>query len=233
MNGATLTRSAEKGSSSTQNGGNSWYVVDNNGGTMTVNDGKIVNTSGYSSLIRNLSATFHMHGGTLENTFIVLKNDDNGIVNMDGGTITTTGTEGCAIQNWGSLDLTGGELNAPDGLPALYALAWDDRYQSEASVLGDVKINGGVRLEIDNYYINDYNQGVRSEVPTMTISQAAVSGKVEVSLKGELTIKGGHFAKGAAVSTQGQLTINDGNSRQRSRWGTIRARSRFPAAPTR
>lgn len=69
--------------------------------------GKIVNTSKFSSLIRNLNATFNMKGGELENPFIALKNDDNGKIAMTGGTISTTGEGGSAIQNWGSLEMSG------------------------------------------------------------------------------------------------------------------------------
>ena len=61
-----LTRSAEAGKTSTDNGGNSWYVVDNNGGKMTVEGGEIVATGKFSSLIRNLNAEFNMKGGHLE-----------------------------------------------------------------------------------------------------------------------------------------------------------------------
>lgn len=88
MDGPTLNRSAEAGSSSTNNGGNSWYVVDNHG-TMTVESGSIISTSYYSSLLRNIGATLNVKGGTMESNFIVLKNDDEGVMNITGGTITT------------------------------------------------------------------------------------------------------------------------------------------------
>lgn len=107
LNG-TLTRSKEAGTDPKTNGGNSWYVIDNNGGTFNMEGGKVLGTSGYSSAIRNLQATFNMRGGEIVNGFIALKNDDNGIINMTGGIITTNNATGSAIQNWGQLTMTGG-----------------------------------------------------------------------------------------------------------------------------
>lgn len=75
-----LTRSMEAGKLDTTtgkrvNGGNSWYVIDNNGAnaTLTIKGGEVVNTSEYSSLIRNLEASLTVTGGKLSNAFISLK----------------------------------------------------------------------------------------------------------------------------------------------------------------
>ena len=84
-----------------------WYVVDNHD-TITMKGGQIINTSGFSSLVRNIGATFNLENGTLQNTFIVLKNDDNGVFNMTGGKVVTTGSQGSALQNWGKATISGG-----------------------------------------------------------------------------------------------------------------------------
>lgn len=204
--GGTLTRSQEKGVSGS-NGGNSWHVVDNNGGTMTVTGGKVINTSGYSSLIRNLNAAFYMQGGELQNTFIALKNDDNGKIEMTDGTITTTGTGGSAIQNWGDLTMTSGELNAPEDAAAIYALTWKDEYISTASVSGDAKINGNILMTIDTNYADSV-----TIVPEMEIDGAEVSGNIIVDTDSELTIDSGVFA-GTIVSRDdtGVIVVNGGN----------------------
>ena len=52
--GGTFTRSAEASKSPTDNGGNSWYVIDNHG-NMTINGATVTNNSKLSSLIRNAS----------------------------------------------------------------------------------------------------------------------------------------------------------------------------------
>ena len=143
LNGGTLTRSQEKGTNASTSGGNSWYVVDNHG-TMTVNNGTIINTSGFSSLIRNIGATFNMKGGTLQNAFIVLKNDDNGTVNMTGGKVVTTDSQGSALQNWGKATVSGGTLSATGGGVAIQALEWDKKYQSVTEVKAGATVDGDV-----------------------------------------------------------------------------------------
>ena len=50
ITGGTFTRSQEKGVSGSS-GGNSWYVIDNQG-SMTIANATVENTSGFSSLIR-------------------------------------------------------------------------------------------------------------------------------------------------------------------------------------
>ena len=93
-NGAlTIKDSSEDGSGRIireDNGQPSYYVIDNQG-TMTVESGTVYNNSGDyksgSSLVRNggvkNEAVLNIKGGTFEQEkFIVIKNDDYGILNM-------------------------------------------------------------------------------------------------------------------------------------------------------
>ena len=96
--------------------GTSYYTILNEG-TMTIKSGKIFNNSGSpdkwsgSSLICNglqKSATLNIKGGTLQQDhFIVVKNDEHGILNISGGIIKSN-TQ--AVQNWGTANITGGDL---------------------------------------------------------------------------------------------------------------------------
>ncbi len=199
MKSGTLTRSKEAGSSATNNGGNSWYVVDNNGDSAVFNmeGGKIYGTSRYSSLIRNLGAQFNMIGGDLESGFIVLKNDDNGKIKMTGGTATTTASGGSAIQNWGKLEMTGGTLKAADGAAALYALSWNKKYaQPEAIIGGDAVLNGNVKVQMDRNYIGE------EDIPStkVTFNGGTVTGDIEVMDNGDVAINDGVF-KGKITKT--------------------------------
>ena len=206
MVGGTLTRSAEAGSSPTESGGNSWYVVDNNGGTMTVKGGTIVNTSGFSSLIRNLNATFNMEDGVLQNKFIALKNDDNGVIDMTGGTITTTGAGGSAVQNWGEFTMSGGELNAPDDAKAIYALAWDDQYKKPTAVIRDgAVVNGDILVEVDTAN----SDGIAR--PDLVIEGGDINGDIEVGTDGDVVVDGGSVS-GSVTSTNegGTLKVSGG-----------------------
>ena len=92
--GGTFTRSAEASTGPTENGNNSYYVIDNNG-SMTVREGTTIINDGYfSSLVRNMGtdadnvATLRIEGGTLEQQgFIAVKNDDYSSLSITGGTI--------------------------------------------------------------------------------------------------------------------------------------------------
>ena len=122
LDGGTFKRSAEAGVSATDNGGNSWYVIDNHG-TLTINDGVAVyhGTSAetaaqwkYSSLIRNVgtsadaTATLTVNGGEFNTGLIALKNDDYGTLTVNGGQISS-GNQ--AVQNWYKAAVNGGTFN--------------------------------------------------------------------------------------------------------------------------
>ena len=109
----TLTRSKEAGISPSDNGGNSWYVVDNHG-TMVVKGGTIEADGDYSSLIRNIGtsdddrASLTIEGGFVSNRFNTVKNDDYGDLTITGGTIES---ERQAVQNWADAVILGGTMN--------------------------------------------------------------------------------------------------------------------------
>lgn len=210
MKSGNLTRSKEAGSSATNNGGNSWYVVDNNGANAVFNmeGGKIYGTSRFSSLIRNLGAQFNMIGGDLESGFIVLKNDDNGKIKMTGGTATTTASGGSAIQNWGKLEMTGGTLKAADGAAALYALSWDPQYaQPEAVISGDAVLDGLVKVKMD---VESAKEGV---MPTkVTFNGGTVTGDIEVMDKGDVAINDGVFNGKITKTAEAESAVISGGT---------------------
>lgn len=182
---STFTRSKEAGTR-TGNGGNSWYVIDNNGtnAVLIFEGGKVVNTSGFSSLIRNLEATLLVKDGTFENNFIVLKNDDNGTLSIQGGKVSTKAAEGSAVQNWGDFTLKGGELNAVEGAVAISALSWDDQYKSETSIEAGT-INGDISVRI---YGN-----TTTVSPEVEISGGEINGDINAINKGILEVTGGEI----------------------------------------
>lgn len=194
----TLTRSKEAGTDPKTSGGNSWYVLDNNGGTFNMEGGKVLGTSGFSSAIRNLQATFNMKDGEIVNGFIALKNDDNGIINMTGGIVTTENGTGSAIQNWGQLTMTGGTLNAnSEGSKAIYTLSWDDKYNQVSTVISDnAIINGNVKISVD---------GTPTKLPEFTVSGGIVNGDIEDVVGGKITITAGKVT--GEVTGKGDVTI--------------------------
>lgn len=145
LNGGTFKRSAEAGVSATDNGGNSWYVIENHG-KLTINDGVAVyhGTSAemaaqwkHSSLIRNVgtsadaTATLTVNGGEFYTGRIALKNDDYGTLTVNGGQISS-GNQ--AVQNWYKATVDGGTF---DGM----VITW---FYSDNTGAADMTINDGI-----------------------------------------------------------------------------------------
>lgn len=133
LNSGSLTRSAEASTISengnTASGGNSWYVVWNTG-NMTVNGGKILfsadNQGYYSSLIDNgwadpdkntekAFATLTVTGGELSGGKITIKNDDYGILDIQGGMLTQACESFFSVFNWNDATISGGTINGTVG----------------------------------------------------------------------------------------------------------------------
>lgn len=133
LNSGSLTRSAEASTISengnTASGGNSWYVVWNTG-NMTVNGGKILfsadNQGYYSSLIDNgwadpdkntekAFATLTVTGCELSGGKITIKNDDYGILDIQGGTLTQACESFFSVFNWNDATISGGTINGTVG----------------------------------------------------------------------------------------------------------------------
>lgn len=163
-----LTRSAEAGASASDNGGNSWYVVDNHG-TLTIEENASVKATGlYSSLIRNMgtdssdTAKIYVKGGEMENQFIALKNDDFSELYVSGGTITSPEQ---AIQNWTKAEVTGGTLNGD-----VYTWNWNSE-TSTTTISGENTVVKGDVVGV-NYGVTEYG-------PQITVKDgASVSGDV-------------------------------------------------------
>ena len=172
LKGGTFTRSAEASKSPTDNGGNSWYVIDNQG-KMTISDNaKIINKGYYSSLIRNMGssaekmASLEINGGKIEQkNFIAVKNDDFGKITVTGGTITS---DEQAIQNWTEVSVTGGTINGK-----VITWAYEGGAASKTEISGDVAITGNVMAV-------NYDGG--NTIPTVLITGGKITGEVQ---KGE------------------------------------------------
>ena len=158
LNGGTLTRSQEKGSEPDNNGGNSWYVIQNSG-TLTVNNGATVSgTSGYSSLICNKNIMYIYGGIITQEAFIAVKNEATLVVS--GGTITSNEQ---SIQNWGKATISDGTLNGN-------VYTW-----GQEGACGHTDITGGT-IDGDVYAVN-YGTST-TDKPTVKVSNATVTGDV-------------------------------------------------------
>lgn len=148
--------------------GGNWYVLDNQG-TMNISDtANVYAEAPNASLIRNLGkspeqkATLNISGGTItQNTFIAVKNDDYGVLNITGGTINS---DEQAVQNWHQATITGGIMNGP-----VISWAYDDMpgMDNTLDISGTAEVNGDV-----------WSVTYDGAVPHVTITGGTVKGSL-------------------------------------------------------
>lgn len=200
VEGGTLTRSAEASTSTSDNGGNSWYAVYNQG-TLTFNGGTVTNEGYYSSLVCNFG-TLTINDGTFSNHFIAIKNDERsgavGQLYITGGTINS---DDQALQNWGVAEISGGTLN---GKVVSWAYTDVAGRCSKVTISDDAVINGDV-LSV-NYMDSDVAPEVIITGGTVTgsINKGTHDGSTGIKISepgysgAEITISGGTFSESPA-----------------------------------
>lgn len=174
-----------------------YYVIDNQG-TMTFESGTVYNNAGDrkgsgSSLVRNAGLDTEAHltikGGTFkQENFIVIKNDDHGVLEMVGGEIVTSKRDGnllpSAVQNWGSARLTGGTITG-----AVWTSVWKSDFPASKTLIGgNVVVDGEITADVTG-------SGV-STVPRVEITGGTIKNKENgFNIKGnaELVVSGGSF----------------------------------------
>ena len=114
VNGGTFDRSKENGKNKGESGQNSWYTI-KNVGTMTINDGAIVQTAGnnaslgkFSSLVSN--GYFNAGDYTNNKGLNTIKNDDRAKLTINGGTFSNYYQ--AVVQNHNIAEITGGTFTA-------------------------------------------------------------------------------------------------------------------------
>ena len=213
LNGKTLTGAGEKGVAAITNNGtltikdsigngkisrksapdNTHYVIDNQG-TLTIESGEISITSPVdmpkgASLIRNAGkgkeATLTINGGKIfQAGFIAVKNDDQGILNITGGEIGTSGdTEtniASAVQNWGRADITGGTIGT------VWSSTWNKNYESVTNISGNVNITGKIfaRKEAVGGVKPDVAPKINISGGSFNVEWSVVKGEADIAITG-------------------------------------------------
>ena len=208
VNGGTFDRSKENGKNKGESGQNSWYTI-KNVGTMTINDGAIVQTAGnnaslgkFSSLVSNGyfnagdytnnkgldQPILTIDGGTFRGGLNTIKNDDRAKLTINGGTFSNYYQ--AVVQNHNIAEITGGTFTAAS--------------------------------DADNETYGIYNCGCAAEIDlgTLTVSGGTFTGATyavaEVSSQNAaVNISGGQFAgtKAAIVkssTSNATITITGG-----------------------
>lgn len=173
FSGGTFKRSREAGINTENNGGNSCYVLQNFG-KMEVNRGVTVSmTSGYSSLFENgwydgtknatkAEAVLTINGGTFLGGLNTIKNDDWGVLTINGGEFTNMQQH--AVLNWNKMEINGGtfELTDDSGAVVYVGFANDSMDQGKLTITGGtfdggrcaVYANTGTDIEISDGTFN-------------------------------------------------------------------------------
>ena len=145
LNGGTYTRSKENGSDKVNSGGNSYYNIQNHG-EMTINGGVIVKQTGnFSSMIASgfydgtdetTNPKLVINGGHFDGGMNTIKNDDRGILEINGGTFTNV--RQAALMNWNEATITGGSFEVNGAEAVIY-----NGYLNDGMDCGKLTISGG------------------------------------------------------------------------------------------
>ena len=177
--GGTYTRSAEAGTDSGPNG-NSWYVIDNNKGMLTICAGATVSSSSaWSSMIRNVggadrNATLLIEGGAFNGGLNTVKNDDYGMLTIQGGEFTNTAQH--VIMNWSTAVIEGGTFTPSDeASSAVWSGTWylpeDAGFVQGKTVIKGGTFNGAISEGVGKGAPNQTSDGVDYDVSGGTFTQ--------------------------------------------------------------
>lgn len=126
---------------------NSHYTVDNtNGGAMTLINATVISENNMvTSLVRNIGATMTIESGEYTTANIIIKNDDEGVLTVNGGKFV--GIQ--SIQNWGTATINGGEVTY------VKTAIWSSEYKS-TTYINDNNFGGELVLEYNENYVGKY-----------------------------------------------------------------------------
>ena len=149
LNGGTYTRSKENSDNNKEDAkGNSFYtILSDNGATMTINEGvTVTNVGHFSSMICNggtsaSTSTMIINGGTFNGGLNAIKNDEAGVLTINGGDFSNTSQ--FVVMNWHKTTINGGSFKAQSSAEAvLFTSNWRGDAGAATSA-GELTITGG------------------------------------------------------------------------------------------
>ena len=216
--GGTYTRSAEAGTDSGPNG-NSWYVIDNNKGMLTICTGATVSSSSaWSSMIRNVggadrNATLLIEGGAFNGGLNTVKNDDYGMLTIQGGEFTNTAQH--VIMNWSTAVIEGGTFTPNDeASSAVWSGTWylpeDAGFVQGKTVIKGGTFNGAISEGVGEGAPNQTSDGVDYDVSggtfTQPVDEEYFADGFELSLGADGSYTVVETEKTVATITRGEYT---------------------------
>ena len=204
----TLKRSQEAGTDADNNGGNSYYTLENYG-VMTIEDGTTVENKGaYSSMVHNgwadgskntdrKNSVLTINGGTFSGGLNTIKNDDYGELTINDGTFTSMSQ--AAFLNWNIATVNGGTFNAESASSGVIL----NGYLDDSKDQGELTINGGT-----------FNAGDSNTVIT-TMGGAKHSGDIEITggtLSGSIVLTDSQDGAQMTITQDAKVSGNVTNS---------------------
>ena len=202
LNGGTYTRSKENHENNAENaGGNSFYtILSDNGAMMTINKGvTVTNVGHFSSMIRNggtsaSTSTMIINGGTFNGGLNAIKNDEAGVLTINGGDFSNTSQ--FVVMNWHKTTINGGSFKAQSSAEAVLFTA---KY-AENTAVGELTIINGkferssdTQKMIRDYYDED-NKGT-----------AAISGGTFKDAEGKAVDVSAYLVAGKQQNSDGSV----------------------------
>ena len=203
----TLKRSQEAGVDAGNNGGNSYYTLENYG-VMTIEDGATVeNTGAYSSMVHNgwadgskntdgKNSVLTINGGTFNGGLNTIKNDDYGELTINDGTFTSMFQ--AAFLNWNIATVNGGTFNAESASSGAIL----NGYINDSMDQGELTINGGT-----------FNAGGQNTV--IATMNGAHSGDIEITggtLNGSIVLTDSKDGAQLTITQDAKINGNVTNS---------------------
>lgn len=185
LNGGIYTRSMENGQSSTDAGGNSFYVVRNHG-ALTINDGVEISQNGhYSSMVENgyqnastekkdseSIPSLTITGGTFAGGLNTIKNDDCGVLEITGGTFENVSQ--AVLLNWNVAKVSGGSFAATE---SSHGVILNGMNPGEINK-GQLTISGGIFTAASGKAVIS-QMGGSSAIGTIAITGGSFSANVD------------------------------------------------------
>ena len=204
----TLKRSQEAGTDADNNGGNSYYTLENYG-VMTIEDGTTVENKGaYSSMVHNgwadgskntdrKNSVLTINGGTFNGGLNTIKNDDYGELTINDGTFENMSQ--ATFLNWNIATVNGGTFNAESASSGVIL----NGYLDDSKDQGELTINGGT-----------FNAGDSNTVIT-TMGGAKHSGDIEITggtLSGSIVLTDSKDGAQLTITQDAKINGNVTNS---------------------
>ena len=200
LNGGTYTRSKENSDNNKEDAkGNSFYtILSDNGAKMTINEGvTVTNVGHFSSMIRNggtSASTLIINGGTFSGGLNAIKNDEAGVLTINGGDFSNTSQ--FVVMNWHKTTINGGSFKA---LSSAEAVLFTAKY-AENTAVGELTIINGTferssdtQKMIRDYYDED-NKGT-----------AAISGGTFKDAEGKAVDVSAYLVAGKQQNSDGSV----------------------------